>query len=212
MLGIPASALRPRPRERGFSIIEVVIAIALIALLLVMGLPSLGLFLDNQKIRAATDAMYGLLQQARAEAAKQNTPVEFVMFNDPIDPNDFTFINSVAPVAGGTNWAVRVPIPGTAPTTYQLITARSGAESSGSGSASVVLVTGGAPIITFNGFGGTNGLAGTATFQFSRVPAFNPDLACAPAGAITCLNITVTTGGQVKVCDPRYAAPDTRAC
>ena len=214
MLGIPASALRPRPRERGFSIIEVVIAIALIALLLVMGLPSLGLFLDNQKIRAATDAMYGLLQQARAEAAKQNTPVEFVMFDEAIDLTDFTFINAVVPKAGGLNWAVRVPKPA-APGTYDLIVARPGTESSGSATTSAVAVAGGAPIITFNGFGGTNGLAGTATFQFTRANPVNPDLLCkAAGGAIRCLNITVTTGGQIKVCDPDPSIPagDTRRC
>jgi type IV fimbrial biogenesis protein FimT len=199
---------------RGFSIIEVVIAISIIALLMVMGLPSLGLFLDNQKIRAAVETMYSGLQEARVEAAKQNTPVEFVMFNDAIDLSDFTFINNVIPVAGGANWAVRIPNPA-APGTYQLVTTRSGAESSGSGTASVVAVTGGAATITFNGFGGTNGLAGTATFQFTRANPVNPDLLCkAAGGAIRCLNITVTTGGQIKVCDPDPSIPpgDTRAC
>jgi len=211
MLGIPALALRPR--ERGFSIIEAVIAIAVVALLLVMGLPSLGLFLDNQKIRAAVETMYAGLQEARVEAAKRNTPVEFVMFNDAIDPSDFTFINSVTPVAGGANWAVRVPNPA-APGVYELVTTRSGAESSGSGTGSVVAVTGGAPLITFNGFGGTNGLAGTATFQFKRANPVNPDLNCTPTGAIRCLNITVTTGGQIKVCDPDpgISPGDTRRC
>jgi type IV fimbrial biogenesis protein FimT len=205
VLGIPALALPPRPRERGFSIIEAVIAIALIALLLAMGLPSLGLFLDNQKIRASAETLYSGLQHARSSAVKQNTPVEFVMFDDPIDLNDFTFINSVTPKAGGLNWAVRTPNPA-APGTYTLVTTRAGAESSGSGTASVVSVTGGAPIITFNGFGGTNGLAGPVTFQFTRANPVNPDLLCyvpgGGGGAMRCLNVTVTTGGQIKVCDP----------
>jgi type IV fimbrial biogenesis protein FimT len=215
MLDHPAS-LPPRSRERGFSIIEAVIAISIIALLVVMGMPAMGIFLDNQKIRAATETMYAGLQEARVEAAKRNAPVEFVMFNDAIDPNDFTFIDNVTPVAGGTNWAVRVP-KATVPVTYELVTVRSGAESSASGAASVVSVTGGAATITFNGFGGTNGLAGTATFQFARANPVNPDLLCKGAGGtgeIRCLNITVTTGGQIKVCDPDPSIPtnDTRHC
>ena len=219
MLNAPAP-LALRPRERGFSIIEAVIAISIVALLMVMGMPALGIFLDNQKIRAATETLYAGLQQARVEAAKRNTPVEFVMFNDAIDPNDFTFINSVTPVAGGANWAIRVPNPA-APGTYALVTTRSGAESSASGTTSVVAVAGGAPTITFNGFGGTNGLAGTATFQFTRANPANPDLLCkAAGGAIRCLNITVTTGGQIKVCDPAVnplldpsiSPNDTRRC
>jgi len=218
MLDRPASRV-PRSWERGFSLIEVVIAIAIIALLMVMGLPSLGLFLDNQKIRSTTEALYALLQQARTEAAKRNTPVEFVMFNDAIDLTDFTFINSVTPAAGGANWAVRVPNPA-AVGTYELVTTRSGAEGSG-GTAPIVSVTGGAATITFNGFGGTNGLAGTATFQFTRANPANPDLLCKTAGgAIRCLNITVTTGGQVRVCDPAVdpafdpsiSPSDTRRC
>jgi len=212
MLGVPASALQPR--QRGFSLIEVVIAIALIALLLVMGLPSLGLFLDNQKIRAAAEALYSGLQQARSSAVKQNTEVEFVMFDDPINLDDFSFINSVTAKAGGLNWAVRTQNVA-APGTYALVTTHAGAESSGSGTASIVSVTGGAPIIRFNGFGGTNGLAGTATFQLTRANPANPDLLCkAAGGAMRCLNVTVTTGGQIKVCDPDPSIPagDTRHC
>ena len=211
MLGCPAPAARRLPsRSRGFSIIEAVIAISIIVLLTLLGLPSLGVFLDNQKVRSAVEATYACLQQARAEAVKLNAPVEFVMFNDAIDLNDFTFINAITPAVGGTNWAVRIPV---GPLQYTLVTARSGAESSGSGSASIVAVAGGVPTVTFNGFGATNGLAGTATFQFTRANPVNPDLTCSPGGAIRCLNIAVTTGGQIKVCDPAVITPgDTRAC
>jgi type IV fimbrial biogenesis protein FimT len=212
MLGIPAPvACRPPLRGRGFSLIELVIAISLIAILTLLGLPAFGTFLDNQKIRAAVETTFAGLQQARVEAVKRNMPVEFVMFDDAIDLNDFTFINSVTAKAGGANWAIRVPI---AVNQYELVTTRSGAESSGSGSASIVVVTGGAPAVTFNGFGATNGMFGTTTFQFSRVNSANPDFACAPGGPIRCLNIAVTTGGQVKVCDPAVApgTGDTRAC
>jgi type IV fimbrial biogenesis protein FimT len=211
MLGISApAALRSPLRDRGFSLIEAVTAISIIAILTLLGLPAFGTFLDNQKIRSAVETTYAGLQQARVEAVKRNVLVEFVMFDDDIDLNDFTFINSVTAKAGGANWAIRVP---TAPGQYELVTTRSGAESSGSGSASIVAVTGGVPTVTFNGFGATNGIFGTTTFQFRRVNSANPDFACAPAGPIRCLNIAVTTGGQIKVCDPAVITPgDTRAC
>lgn len=217
MLAVPAPVVcRPPLRGRGFTLIELVIAISIIAILALLGLPAFGVFLDNQKIRAAVESTFGGLQLARVEAVKRNTPVEFVMFDDNIDLNDFTFINSVTPATvtgkpGGLNWAVRVP---TAPGQYELVTTRSGTENSGSGGVSIVAMTGGVPTVTFNGFGATNGMVGTTTFQFSRInPGANPDFVCAPGGPLRCLNIAVTTGGQIKVCDPAVTTPgDTRAC
>jgi type IV fimbrial biogenesis protein FimT len=39
--------------------------------------------------------------------------------------------------------------------------------------------------------------------------------ACKTAGGdepMRCLNIVVTPGGRVRMCDPSVAGPDTRAC
>lgn len=64
------------------------------------------------------------------------------------------------------------------------------------------------PLIVFDGLGKTS-LAATATIQVT-----NPTGGlCKPAGNMNCLNVTVSVGGQSKMCDPTVAiAGDSRAC
>lgn len=73
--------------NRGFSLIELVVVIAILAVLLGLGMPSLTAYLENAKVRAAAENLLAGLQQARAEAIRLNTPVEFLLTNDPPLPD-----------------------------------------------------------------------------------------------------------------------------
>jgi type IV fimbrial biogenesis protein FimT len=204
-----------RRRVRGMSLIEIAIGLVILGIMVTLGLPSWNLFLENRKIRAAAEVLVVMLQEARVEAVKTNASVEFVTFNDDINLDDFSFIQTVTPEAGAKNWAIRRLNPVTLQ--YELVTARSGSEAMGQahGSTPGVSVTGSVPKVTFNGFGATSGLAGTATFQIVRSnPNSNPDFKCAADnGAMRCLNVTVSTGGQVRMCDPKVSdVSDTRKC
>ena len=62
-------------RQTGFSLVEVVIVIAIIGILAGMAVPSFLEFTRNQRIRAAASDMHVSLMRARSEALKRNLSV-----------------------------------------------------------------------------------------------------------------------------------------
>ena len=96
-----------------------------------------------------------------------------------------------------SSWSVDVMNP------PQQLQSRTAAE----GSANAQIATTDATIV-FDGLGKAN-IAANATIQIT-----NPTGGlCKPAGEMNCLNVTVSVGGQVKMCDPTVLiAGDTRAC
>jgi type IV fimbrial biogenesis protein FimT len=215
LLVLTPTAGRSKPRRvRGISLIEIAIGLVILGILMTLGLPVWNTFLENRKIRSAAEVLVALLQQARVEAVKENVVVQFVMFDDDINVDDFSFIQGITPKADGRNWAVRRFDPITL--TYSLVTARSGNEASGQryGDSPSISVSGTVPSIDFNGFGATNGLGATATFQIVRAnPNGLAEFKCVNNGPMRCLNVMVSTGGQVRMCDPYVTdAADTRKC
>lgn len=191
----------------GMSMIELLIALAVLGLLTALGLPSFNAWLHNTKLRTAAESLQSGLQMGRAEAVRQNRNVEFVLTNDmPIAANVNALVPSIVGDIVGANWVVRVDTdPDPAVTTYDFISGKSAAE----GSTTTVVITAPANTITFTGLGRAT-LAANSTFQVTN-PAGG---ACAAlAGPMRCLNVTVAVGGQVKMCDPAVAtAGDSRRC
>jgi type IV fimbrial biogenesis protein FimT len=64
---------------RGVTLIEMLIGLAVLALLLGMGVPSFMVWMQNQQVRNAADAVLNGMQLARAEAIRRNKPVEFAL-------------------------------------------------------------------------------------------------------------------------------------
>lgn len=64
-------------RQTGATIIEVVIVIAIMAVLLGAGVPAFQEWMVNTRIRTTSDSMLNGLQVARAEAIKRNRYVDF---------------------------------------------------------------------------------------------------------------------------------------
>lgn len=204
--------LTPRRRSGGMTLIELLIAIAIVSLLLAMGLPAFSTFMANNKVRNAAEVLSSTLALARSEAMRRNQNVEFVITNDDVDLGT---LDALVPHANGINWVVRALNPATG--TYDLIEAKSGYEGSGSreGGGIAVQVLANAPLISFRGLGGTQGLANTATFDFSN-PSGGACQTTGTPGPIRCLRVQVSVAGLVRMCDPAVdpvANPgDTRAC
>lgn len=194
-------------REGGFSLIEMVVVLAIMGVLLGLGLPSYRTYVANQKVRASAEVFLAGLQMARGEAVKLNQRVEFILTDDAPIPSNVDTTNTSTT---GRNWMVRVLPPPPAVTPHTFVEGKSGAEGSGAASSagSPIALTGSLAAVTFDGFGMPLGLAATATFDFSNPSAG----ACAPAGPIRCLQIRLSRGGQTRLCDPAVPTGDTRSC
>lgn len=200
----------------GFTLIELMFAIAIVGILLAVGLPEASKWTQNTKIRTASESISHGLQLARGEAVRRNTPVEFVLTNDPSVGNVATAPNNTGP-----NWLVRVfdstglynPNPPTIPTQADYFI-QGAAESAPN--VSISLVPPSAPNIVFTGLGratadGINPLPAVP----NTIQVTNPTGgACvAASGPMRCLNVVVQPGGQIRMCDPSIAtAGDTRKC
>jgi type IV fimbrial biogenesis protein FimT len=168
----------------GMTLIEVLISFALIGFLLALGVPSFTAWLQNLQIRNASESIFNGLQLARANAVKRNKSVTFTM------------------AGPDSSWAVTVDTPSALESAT--VQTRSAAE----GTPNAVVATT-SPTITFNGLGATN-LAAAATIQVT-----NPTggTCAAVSGNMRCLNVTVSVGGQIKMCDPKVTtAGDSRRC
>lgn len=58
--------------ERGFSLIELLVAIVVLAIITTLAFPAFQATRDGARVRAATEAVYSQMQFARSESVKQN--------------------------------------------------------------------------------------------------------------------------------------------
>lgn len=181
--------LKPRA-SRGFTLIEAMIAIALLSILLLLGLPSFMTMLSNLRVRSVSDGVLSGIQVARTEALKRNLNMTFQL--DPLTG-----------VGGG--WRVY-------PTNDTTNILQS--KSANAGGAVLVAMAAGATELEFNNLGRrilpvvANG-TGTLDIDVSN-PSYG---ACeASSGPVRCLRITVSIGGETRLCDPNRTSGDPQAC
>lgn len=178
-------------RQHGFTLIELMVAIAVLAILLTVGVPSFKAWMLNTRIRTTAEAMQNGLQLARAEAVRRNERVRFVFDSS-------------------TGWEVRAA-DGTP------IQTRPSAE--GSTSVTVTATPANATTVTFNALG-LSVFNADATASITRLDIDVPTTILA-ADQSRELRILVSSspssgvsgGGQIRMCDPYFTATgDPRAC
>lgn len=88
-----ASLRSPAPHRRGFTLVEILIVIALIAMILFLTVPGLKDVIKGTKLTAAADQIVGDLNLARQTAIKESVTVEvrFYKFSDPSARNEQRF-------------------------------------------------------------------------------------------------------------------------
>ena len=130
---------------QGFSLIELMVGIAVMAILFGIAMPSFKTMLKNTQIRNAAESVTNGLQMARAEAVARNTKVNFVL-------------------GTGTSWTVNVV------NSASNIESRASHE----GSADVTLTAvnaaaTAATTVTFNSFGGVDAANADASAPIAKL-------------------------------------------
>ncbi len=194
---------------QGFNLIELLIGIAILGVLLTIGLPSMSTWLQNAQLRTAAEGVMSGLNLARSEALRRNSTARF-QFTTTLDA-------SCALSTTGKNWVVSLSDPtglcNVAPSETvapQIVQAKSSVE----GTTNAVISATGGSSVTFSGLGRTSGAG-----QMTAVDITNPTGgACqgpdgVGGGPMRCLRVQITSGGQVRMCDPAVTATtDPRYC
>jgi len=207
-----------RVGRRGFTLVELLVGLAVVAIMALLGAPAMGTYLQNSKLANAAASYYAGIQTARAEAIRRNVETQFVLTDTVLTTANLP--NALAPSVNGANWVIRVGNgPGSPPAAFlpAPVDAKSGMEGEGkTGVPSIqVLGAGVGPTvfdgrIRFKGFGTPPPLAGGGGNEAYVIDITNP--AAGPCGPIHCRRITISQGGQVASCDLSAAAGDSRAC
>lgn len=188
-----------KPRA-GFTLIELMISVAILAILLGLAAPEFQTFIQNTKIRTTADSMQAGLQLARSEALRRNARVSLWLVSD--------VTASCARSDSGTSWVVSVDNPAGAcnaassdTVVPRLIQSRSGGD--GSTGVSVAASNGSATpaasnCITFNGFGTVETACTGGGIPIGRIVITSTN---APSTTRR-LEMRVTSGGAVRMCDP----------
>jgi type IV fimbrial biogenesis protein FimT len=198
--------------QRGFTIIELVVAVAIVAILAMVGLPSYSIWMQNLRIRGATEAVQSSLQLARSSAVGRNlqTNMSFTT-GTPVSSVDhlvYTVLSPASPPASFQNPPCAVPPIPNPPPANSVDCIR---QITGEGPNVVVTMTpADAYMVTFGTMGQVvNNLDGSSTpTQIDFTSAVSADTAIRP------LRILIRAGGRIMTCDPNpgITATDARFC
>lgn len=175
-------------RQRGATLVEFLIGFMIAGILVALAVPSFRDWIMNSQVRTATDAIKDGLTLARAEAVRRNTPVRWRM-----------------PTDGEAGWVVEVLDRDAG--TWSQIQERV----SGEGTSSVT-VTASQASVTFVGTGGVTPIPTAAITYDLANPTGGECQTAAGDGSVRCLRVTVSSGGQIRMCDPVLASGSAAAC
>jgi len=68
--------------ERGFSLIELMVTISVMALLLAAAVPSFGPWVANSRVRSTAESLQNGIRLAQTEAVRRNRQVAFTFTNE----------------------------------------------------------------------------------------------------------------------------------
>ena len=196
-------------RQRGFSLVELLVAISILGLLMVAAMPSIGAWLDNTRIRNTADSILTGLQMARQEAVRTNQNVSLSFVTSSSNPggmaNDCTLSN------GSGSWVVSANFPashcadatGTTPAMIVLTRGMGGDSNRVSVQALQADGSTAATTVTFNGFGRVANSDAVAVISLNG----------SGGAAYRNLRIWLSPSGSAQMCDPAVSATtDPRVC
>ena len=201
--------------DSGFTLIELMITLAVLGILISLAVPEFRLAIQNAQIRRAAESAMNGINLARAEALRRNAVVRFQLVD--------SLSAACALSSTGTSWVVSRGNPAglcdVAPAAPTDSSSATGSDPktiqrySGAGAATVTLnastsAGAAATTIAFDGFGRI-----AATSLASAISTIAVDSNALPASDSRDLRLTITTAGQVRLCDPAVSdTADPRHC
>jgi len=195
-------------RTSGFTMIEMVITVAIFAILVALAVPAMLTWVSNVKVRTVADALQNGVRLAQAESLRRSRQVVFSLTNST-QPQ-----TSLTAVGNGSYWAINY-IPAMTDGTDTNTFIQSGVLTSQGSSVQIQ----GPAEICFNSIGrlvvptGGTGVTGpTCALPTTTLP--NGGLAyiyqiTLPPHADHPLNVEVSLGGQLHLCDPSQTLSST---
>jgi type IV fimbrial biogenesis protein FimT len=188
--------------DAGFTILEAMMTIAVFAILVALGVPSMKTWIYNNRVRAVADALQNGVRLAQTESLRRSRQVVFSLTNSPTPQTALTAATD------GNYWSINViPFLNTDNTTTGTFVQSGALGSLGSGTP--VTVTGPAEIC-FNSLGRlvtNNPNTGVPGGSCSTLPPIAPGgtlptwvYQISLPGADRQLNVEVGLGGQVHLC------------
>jgi type IV fimbrial biogenesis protein FimT len=169
-------------KQRGFTMTELLVTVGVVAILATLAVPTMRDVIANSRVRASSESIQNGLAQARAEAVRLNTQVEFVL--------------------ASTGWQVRKASDGT------VLHQSSGRE--GTTNLTITKTPSDSDRITYNAFGlaaSMNPSDGSAPLTRLDIDISNP-----PSSSNYHPLAVQLIGGSARVCDPKAASTEPRAC
>jgi type IV fimbrial biogenesis protein FimT len=167
---------------KGFTMIELMIVVAILAIIASIAFPSYRTYIENSRIRNAAESIQNGVQKARTAAVQNNARVSFTLGANSAWTIGCTTATALCPaeiekhVVGATMATV---------TTTKTPAA--------------------ATQIFFTNLGTRDATAG----QLTQITIDNTKLATADSRE---LNVTIGAGGNVRMCDPNLPTGNLRAC
>lgn len=181
-------------RERGVTLIEILIAFVLLGFLITLSLPSFAAWISNAKVRTVAESLQQGVRTAQAEAVRRNRQVVLFFTNQTpagVGP---------AAIAGGRNWSVQtVQQFGAADAQF----VQGGALTDVASDVTIASETA-TPVtaLCFNSMGRlvVNANPGPSGGSCAAASA---DLRVASTSSDRPLRVLVGVAGQVRLCDPK---------
>lgn len=182
-------------KSRGFTLVELIVAIAIIGIMSSMALPAFQGMVAGIRVRSTAESFNSGLQLARSEAIKQNSRTSFDFSTTGETTGEWTVCSSTA----------IYPCP-----TASIVQIKRSAEASQN--VVITATPAGSTMTTFTGLGrqytdpitlalnNPNGTAEVTTVDFSA------------AGTSKRYRVVISSAGSAKLCDPSLPASNVKAC
>lgn len=196
-----------RAAVRGFSIIELMVTVALIGILMALGVPAIASWMADARLRATAESLTNQVRLAQATAVARNRVAMLVLTNATTPAYNST------PVTNGTSWMVLVD-----PLSSENYTTPNPFVTSSSEARQHSVTVSGPAVVCFNSLGqqtvnmttalpsgtacATPGTDDTATASSSQTAA-NPitSYQLTRTGVQRSFRVLVYAGGRVRMCD-----------